>query len=349
MDRDIMNVVYHCTDNYIHITATSILSLFEHNKSFREINVYIIENGFTDQTKKNCKCLAERYGRRIYFTPIGDIASKLGLNLVQVKAKWLPDSYSRLFLDEYLPEETERVLYLDGDTLITDDLHELWNIELPEGIYCAAAPDAMGSAYHELFGIEKGRSYCNSGVILFDLARWKESGAGSKVREYVKRSGGYIFFMEQTAFNALFQRNTKYIGARYNVTTTMQALSFDEILTIRKPLGFYTREEVSNALNNPAIIHMTAFFRVITRAWGDSTDHPERERFNKYHGLLGWGKFDMQKDKRNIMTRLIDLAVHVLPRWLVALIVSFLYNRVRIWRVKKRMKLALKNKTKGMA
>lgn len=73
MNQDVLNVAYHCTDNYIRITGTSIVSVFENNKDFKEINVYIIDHGFTDETKKKCMEMADRYGRHIYFIPLPDL------------------------------------------------------------------------------------------------------------------------------------------------------------------------------------------------------------------------------------------------------------------------------------
>ena len=333
MNSEVLNAAYHCTDNYIDITATSILTLFEQNKSFSEINIYIIENGFTEATKKKCSELAERYNRKIFFVPIGDFLERNGLEIVQIKKKWLLDSYSRLFLDEFLPADADRVLYLDGDILIMQDLHELWNIDLEDN-YCAAVPDCLSDEYNKLFGMKKGSAYCNSGVILIDLNKWRENQVDNLVKNYVREHSGYIFFMEQTVLNVLLQGKIKHLDAKYNVTTTMQYLNYDEILTIRKPAKFFTRQEVSEALRNPAIIHMTSLFFVINRAWNEKTNHPEHERFNYYHDKLGWGKFAMQKDNRGIKTRIIDFGVHALPRKLTVWIVSFLYNYARIWKIK---------------
>lgn len=329
MNPEILNVAYHCTDNYIDITATSILSLFEHNKLFREVNVYIIENGFTNATRNKCTALADRYGRHIYFVPVGDISKLVGFELVQIKKKWLLDSYSRLFLDKYLPESVDRVLYLDGDTLITDDLYELWRTDLKDN-YCAAVRDCLSREYNRLFGLKDDTAYCNSGVILIDLKRWREHNIGLHIKEYVSMNNGYIFFMEQTAFNYVLQDKIAYLDAKYNVTTTMQALTYDDILTIRRPVNFYSREKVMQALEHPVIIHMTSLFFVINRAWNEYTDHPARLKFAMYHEKLGWGNFDMQKDKRTLKSKLVDAVVHVIPRKILAFIVSILYNYVRI-------------------
>ena len=49
-------------------------------------------------------------------------------------------AYFRLLAGRLLPEEIEKVIYLDSDVLVADDLTELWELDL-EGQYCLAAPD----------------------------------------------------------------------------------------------------------------------------------------------------------------------------------------------------------------
>ena len=115
-----MNVVYHSSDSFAVVTGVSITSLFENNKSADTINVWLIEHDITQENKNNLIKIANKYERKIYFIPMPDINSKWHLNLKMIKDEWLFDSYVRLFLDDILPVSVERVLYLDGDVLITD-------------------------------------------------------------------------------------------------------------------------------------------------------------------------------------------------------------------------------------
>lgn len=48
-----MNVTYHSSDLFAPVLATSMASLFENNKSFDEIHVYIFENPLSDEIKIN--------------------------------------------------------------------------------------------------------------------------------------------------------------------------------------------------------------------------------------------------------------------------------------------------------
>lgn len=326
-----MNVAYHLTDNYAKISGTSIVSLFENNKDIDEINVYLIENGFTQKTKDKFTELANKYGRKIYFIPMPNLnGDDFNLGLVSIKKKWMFDSYSRLFLDRLLPEDVERIIYLDGDTLVLGSLKKLWEMNL-DGNCCAACLDCVSEPYYKLFGINTKNRYCNSGLILIDLMAWRKKEIGNKVKLYVQKNNGYVFFMEQTVFNAVLQNEMVYLPFKYNVSSLVQVLSYDDLMKLRKPLHFYTEKEVEKAKKNPIVIHMTGFFYVINRAWNEVTNHPDKERFIEYCKKYDWGVGILDKDKRNFKTKAKDWIVHALPKPMMIWIISCLYNN---WRVK---------------
>ena len=326
-----MNVAYHLTDNYAKISGISIVSLFENNKDIDEINVYLIENGFTQKTKDKFTELANKYGRRIYFIPLPDLNGEdYELGLISIKKKWMFDSYSRLFLDRLLPDDVERVIYLDGDALVLGSLKHLWEMDL-KGKCCAACLDCVSEPYYKLFEINRKNKYCNSGLILMDLNIWREKKIGEKVKKYVHKNNGYVFFMEQTVFNAVLQDEIIYLPFNYNVSSLVRVLSYSDLIKLRKPLHFYTKAEVDEAQRNPIIIHMTGFFYIINRAWNEVTNHPDKNSYIEYCEKFNWDIAILDQDMRNFSTRMKDYMIHTLPKPVVIVVASFLYNT---WRVR---------------
>ncbi len=327
-----MNVVYHCTDNYAFITGTSIISMFENNREMSEINVYIIEHGFKEETKKKYRKLAERYKRNIYFVSMPDVNKEYGLGLTSIKKNWLFYSYSRLFLDTILPP-MDRVLYLDGDTLILKSLKELWELDLGNNC-CAAALDCIGEPYYRLFEINKGK-YCNSGVILIDLKKWREVKAAERVKKYVQDKKGYVFFMEQSVFNIVLQGKIKYLSAVYNTSSIMQMFTPKQLWQMRKPKYFYDEKEIETAVKNPTIIHMTSLFYIINKPWNEVTNHPNKNLFWSYFNKMGWDKDEMQKDTRNRKMKTKDFLIHICPKVFLVFLVRWIYNGFRVEMIKK--------------
>ena len=120
-----MYVIYHSSDSFAEVTGVSMVSLFENNKQMDRIQVLYIERGMSDENKMKLQSIAEKYNREISFMEMPNWSEKLNIELKSSKAGWLGFGYNRLFLTEFIPDNVDRVLYLDSDTVIEDSLDEL--------------------------------------------------------------------------------------------------------------------------------------------------------------------------------------------------------------------------------
>lgn len=331
-----MDVVYHSSDLFAPIMGVSIVSLFENNKSCDEINVWIIENHISIENKEKLNSVAINYGRKIIFIPMPNISEHCGLNLKKIKKEWPFDSYCRLFLDKILPGHVNKVLYLDGDIIINSSLAELWHMDM-DGKCAAAVSDSLGEEYYKIFGLSSTAHYCNSGVILMDLERWRDNKVGEKVIEYVKKCNGYVFFMEQTVFNVVLDSEIYILPPEYNVFSLMQCMTFDEHMYLRRPKRFYNKSDVNKAIANPTLIHLTTCFFIVNRAWITNNNHPAKNIYLKYNSLSPWNTKPLLDDMKNNRKRIVDFFVQLLPRRFTILIASYLYRYLRIWKIKQEM------------
>lgn len=332
-----MNVAYHSSDAYARILAVSIASLFENNQTCDEINVYVIERGIIDENKTALDSIAQKYCRSIIYIPMPDINDKENLQLKKVKKKWIFDSYCRLYLDDLLPESVDKVLYLDSDVLVTDSLQELWDIDLSNYV-AAGVKDCINKKYYEILGLKEGAHYCNSGVILINLKKWRKDHIGDKIRQFVHDRNGYVFFMEQTVMNGVIQDKWLILPVRYNVNTLMMTLSYQEIQTLRKSDDFYSENEVKEALEHPALIHMTSVFLVHNRTWIEGSNHPAKPLYEKYKALTPWAADADLSDKRNIRAKAQDKIIDILPNCIMLPVASYIYNNVRILSINRKIK-----------
>ena len=62
-----------------------------------------------------------------------------GRQLSRYEGRGVPKMYQRLVAPDLLPTDVERVLYLDGDLLIRDQLDEIWETPLDGAIIAARA------------------------------------------------------------------------------------------------------------------------------------------------------------------------------------------------------------------
>lgn len=95
-----------------------------------------------------------------------------------LKNCYTPYALLRLLADDPEVVPYDKAIYLDIDTMACRDIRELWDIDISAYEY-GAALDYMGT-----FWVAK--DYCNSGVLLLNLAKIRETGMFGKCRKLIR-------------------------------------------------------------------------------------------------------------------------------------------------------------------
>ena len=327
-NKENMNVAYHSSDTFSSILAVSMVSIMENNKSMEDITFYVLEKQISEHNKQKLKEMVESYGRKIVLIPMPDMQKDFNFPIARVRKKWILDSYCRLFLGSILPKDVERVLYLDCDTLCHGDLQEFWGMDL-QGCYCGAVTDAVGEHYYELFNMNKTSRYCNSGMVLFDLKRWREDGMEDKVAEYVREKNGFVFFMEQSVMNIVLQDKINILHPKYNTYTLISELTYQELKWLRHCKRFYSKQECDEARRDPRLIHLTNLFLVKGRPWLEGNNHPYKDIFMNYRKLTPWKNEPLMTQKLSALKRIQMSIINMLPHWISLPLIGIVYEYIR--------------------
>lgn len=322
-----MYVVYHSSDSFAEVTGVSMLSLFDNNRDLASIHVLYIERGMCEENKERLKKIAAQYGRDLEFMHMPQWSQKLLINLKSCKDGWLGFGYNRLFLTEFIPEDVDRVLYLDSDTIIEGSLSALWNTEL-EDYYMAGVDDCLSSKYRKIVELDDKGVYCNAGMLLINMKKWRKDGIRDKFIEKIHKNNGYFVFNEQSLLNSLFAGKIKVLPQIYNVNTLVYCFEYNELMRLRKPKDFsYSMEEYYEARRNPVITHYTGNFYIKRRPWVSDSDHPHKNSFLYYRQLTPWKDepLSMEDGGRKLGTEIC----HLLPKAMMICAVSLLYNFFR--------------------
>ncbi len=315
-----------------------MLSLFENNKSFDKIHVLYIGRGISSQNKEKLETISREYGRTIEFMDMPDWSDKLGIKLKSCKKGWLGFGYNRLFVTEYVPQDVDRVLYLDSDTIIEGDLHELWETDF-EGCYMAGVDDCLSSKYRKIVEISDNGVYCNAGVLLLNVKKWREDNITQKFVDEIVKKNGYFVFNEQSLLNYAFSGKVKVLDQKYNVNSLVYVFSYKELLKLRKPYKFsYSPQELDEARENPIITHFTGLFYVARRPWIEKSDHPHKDAFDRYYKMTPWAEIPLSADNRSKASKIYCAVCHILPKPVTLFGVSILYNYIRPFVFKRKLK-----------
>lgn len=320
-----MNVFYFSSDMYISIAAVSIISLLENNKSIEKIHFFIADDGISEKNKTSLVNLIRRYNADLTYIDLPDVSKLLDFPF---KDRYqIGHSYPRMCIAQLLPESIERVLILDSDTLVLDDLGKLWNIEMGKTIM-AGVVDCMNlKAYHKQFALEAEQFYCNAGMLLVDVKKWREQRIEEKISGAIKEHNGNVFFFEQTLMNYCCRGQILKLPAAYNMYTLFYAFEYDNLIMWRHPTVFYSKPEVKEAIEHPKIIHFTRNFYMKSHPWKEDSEHPLTELYRKYMGMTPWK--DLWKDCSSPNQERIYKLCHMIPQKMLCQGANILYNHIR--------------------
>ncbi len=238
------NITIATDENYAPHVAALMASIFVNSPS-HSINIYLLADSLTDNTKEKLKQLAKNFS--VYICIIEGNVENFYTSDHLSKA-----AYLRLKIPELLPKSVSRALYLDADLLVKCDIAELFNFDI-QNKPLAAVPDlgimASKRSMREkskTLGIDKTAPYFNSGVIIMDLEKWRANDYTNKLLELVKTHN--FRHHDQDALNMLFYNNWYALPFEYNLIPPVFELPI-------KTLFSKYRKDAINAIKNAKIIH----------------------------------------------------------------------------------------------
>ena len=115
-------------------------------------------------------------------------------------------TWARLFLPEYVPSDTRRLLYLDTDTLVDRDVASLFSMPLNTGVGAVRQNTNFNSYLKSSIpGVPKSWKMFNSGVLLVNVGRWRAANITRQLLSVAESMRP--FNDDQVLFNVYFARN----------------------------------------------------------------------------------------------------------------------------------------------
>lgn len=276
-----MNILYTANDLFVEKVATSMCSVFENNKEIKDICVYFIGQGISEENKEKLRQLSSNYKREIKLINLENLNNYFNFEFDTLG--WNPIILARLLLDKLLPNTINKILYLDGDTVNIQSLKKLWDIDLKDNVLGACIEATVDANRKEQLGL-KDYPYINSGVLLFNLSKWRDENWGEKIIEHYKNSQGRMFAADQDVINAVLKDNIYYLPPKYNFYNIYW---FYPYKTLKKLMGnayYYDTNTYNESLKNPAIIHYLGE----ERPWRKGNKHKFLADYRKYHSKTPW-------------------------------------------------------------
>jgi lipopolysaccharide biosynthesis glycosyltransferase len=197
--------------------ATALRSIADSNPMAWPLGVYILSGGFSEGTKRKITGSLPKASTSIHWVPLDLTPFSRFSTVCHISIT----TYARLLLSSILPTDITRVLYLDADLLVLDDLAPICTLDLDGAVLGAIVDDRldkhikMGNTTLHGGPLPRVRAYFNAGVLLIDLAKWRSERIDKKAMQYLEHCPNSLY-SDQDALNFACDGLWKRVDPRWN-------------------------------------------------------------------------------------------------------------------------------------
>ncbi|MCP8883171.1 glycosyltransferase family 8 protein [Devosia sp. XJ19-1] len=137
--------------------------------------------------------------------------------------------YARLMIDRLVGSEVARILYLDCDMLVREDVSFLFELDL-EGKAIAAVRDPVGALITGQRDLARNRDlfdpadcYFNAGMVLIDVASWREADIIGRMEAAYASGVMQRIYYDQDLLNLIFKDKWLKLPWRWNTIDARHA------------------------------------------------------------------------------------------------------------------------------
>lgn len=238
-------VFYSISDDFTPYAAVSLHSLVKHADPKRDYTVTFLHQGLI---RDHEKALAA-YNRDNVHIKFYEMSDELLKPIQDRKENYLRGDFFamsifyRLFIPDLFPEY-DKVVYIDSDTVLNDDIAKLYDHDLGNNLLGACTDTSIQFVEKMLRYIKEvlaldPKEYINSGMLVMNAKAFREENFVDKFFSLLGRYHFDCIAPDQDYLNEICSGRIKYLDGRWNAMPN----------------------ENTAALENPGLIHYNLFFK----------------------------------------------------------------------------------------
>lgn len=227
-EADRINVAMTLDVNYLRGTMAAVLSMLQHSTCPENLAFYFLSAHKSPKLFTSIRSTFPYLNMTIYRFDSNRVRGKISKSIRQALDQ--PLNYARIYLADTIPKNVRRVIYLDSDLVVVDDIAKLWGVDMEGRI--VAAPEYCHANFSLYFTKEfwqdpvlsrtfKGRNPCyfNTGVMVMDVDKWRKEKYTEKVEKWmaVQKQRKRIYHLGSLPpFLLVLAGNIKAVDHRWN-------------------------------------------------------------------------------------------------------------------------------------
>lgn len=273
-----MHILFTLNDNYAPHLGALIVSILESQKEDTELNFHIVSFDLSQDSVEKLNSLKAIRAFNIKYYDANDYGVKWDLFKVTLQHITI-ETYFRLYAHVFL-KDIDKVLHLDIDLLVFDDLLPFWNIDLDDTCM-AGVPSNTINGMHLApanFDVQK-HTYYLAGSNLLNLKKMRDNNFSDLIFDVVSRYSTLLKFQDQDIMNILFKHCSQNVPLKFNADSSI----FVEE-DVKEKLKDEKLNEYIEATENPTIMH---FSRNI-KAWHANSTNPYAKFYKGFLDKTAW-------------------------------------------------------------
>lgn len=250
-ERNIKHVAYACDDHYFTYTYVSVKTLLESNTN---LAVHFLYQDVPEEHLNLLRKLGTEYNVPMDIRPfeMPDFFEVLPAFGVASKT-----TYAKLIFCTIFPE-LDRVLYLDPDTMVLDDITSFYTMDMGNNLI-AGVIENLPYYHRKVVHLSEEEPYINGGMVLCNLKEWRKEDLEKKAAVRMQDTTMNLNY-DQGILNELCRGKVIVVAPKYNaLAEVFQFASRDKLMRRYNFKNYYSQEEIDEAISKPAIIHFTHF------------------------------------------------------------------------------------------
>ena len=294
------DICYYSSDYYAPYTGISMYSLCKNNQDV-DFMLHCIDTGISDENKEKMLRLAESFGKTLVFHDYSKLEDYIKNDLKLPLCGGSYATYIKVFPEKIFPD-AEKILFMDGDTIINGSIKELLETDIDPYVFAAVkVPLINESRIYDIDNSDNLRfqygkkffntGYYNIGIFYANLKRWKEVDFGAQIMKMKDEHLDIISKAKDVPIDemllnlaALEHKDENYalaLPSIYNAT----AHNFPHHRALKAALrcGYIDKADFNRAYYHPVIIHYCIF-----KPWFTDCYTRYKKTVKKYRAESPW-------------------------------------------------------------
>ncbi|MBR3627697.1 MAG: glycosyltransferase family 8 protein [Elusimicrobia bacterium] len=230
-----INIILAINDKFIKQAATTIMSIYKNSNKNSLMKINILHSDITQQNQNIMKDMVKNMENisEFNFVDMSKIVTNNFFDKYMCKEKFCSyvssETYYRLFIPNLFPQY-DKVLYLDSDIIVCEDLTELYNTDIDNlyagvvSVYKYFFKNVLSFNDDKIISEEYlarklnilNKTYFNAGVLLLNLNEMRKGNIQEKSFKFLFENYP-LLYQDQDILNSLFNNKIKFLDRRYNV------------------------------------------------------------------------------------------------------------------------------------